>query len=78
MNKFNKINDAEQERMCALCETYIIEGSSNSSMFLCEGRYCESAYDLLVEEQPTLLESITYKLNLILKYLWPLKLKKTN
>jgi len=40
----------EQERMCELCEQHIIECSSMSSTFMCEGRFCVDAYELFIDE----------------------------
>ena len=49
-----KIIDDKQERMCELCECHIIEHSSSSTNYQCEGRYCDEidgeAIKLLREE----------------------------
>lgn len=37
--------DEHQEEICDYCEKNIIEGSSNSSTFQCEGRFCTEAYE---------------------------------
>lgn len=57
--KLKRMNDEQamefaienhQDRMCSLCELHIIGGSSCSSTFLCEGRYCDRAVDYLFDE----------------------------
>ena len=78
MSNYNNITDADQERMCKLCEESIIEGSGNSSTYQCEGRHCEGGYDLLVEEKEQSMNPIIYKLNSIFKYLWTLKTRNKN
>lgn len=47
---FDNLTDDQQERMCDLCEELILECSSNSSTFQCEGCRCEEAFDLLLED----------------------------
>jgi len=42
-NTEQKWFEEHQEEICDYCETFIIEGSSNSQHFQCEGRYCEKA-----------------------------------
>lgn len=44
------LTDAEQTRLCELCEEYVIDGSAISSTFMCEGSFCESALPYLKEE----------------------------
>jgi hypothetical protein len=42
--------DEHQEEICKLCEDLIIGGCSMTSTFLCEGRFCDSALDMFIEE----------------------------
>ena len=46
----DNLTDEQQWRMCKLCETYIIDGSSNSQHFQCEGTLCDRAIEYLIEE----------------------------
>lgn len=46
----DNLTDDQQERMCKLCETFIIEGSSNSQHFQCEGTLCDRAIEYLIED----------------------------
>jgi len=42
--------EKHQERMCQLCELYILGCSHNTIHFQCEGSRCSDALDYLVEE----------------------------
>lgn len=42
--------EAHQERMCRLCEHYILGCSSMSYHFMCEGSRCEDALELLKDD----------------------------
>ena len=42
--------DNHQDRMCELCELYILGCSHNTSTFQCEGSKCEVALDYIMEE----------------------------
>lgn len=44
------ITDDHQERMCELCERYILGCKHSTATFLCEGTRCEDAKDYLLEE----------------------------
>lgn len=46
----NELMEEHQERLCELCELYILGCCSNSSTFLCEGAYCDQAVEYLKEE----------------------------
>jgi len=48
--ELGSLNDDQQQRMCELCETHIIEGSSSCSTFLCEGSFCDQAFEYLIED----------------------------
>jgi RNase P subunit RPR2 len=48
-----QIHDEYQEIICKLCEELIIEGSSISSTFLCEGRFCDRALEMFLESSET-------------------------
>ena len=50
MNAVTELTDTEQDRMCEICEEDIIGHSRKTRNYLCEGAYCERAYELLVEE----------------------------
>ena len=50
MLSIDNLTTKEQERMCSLCETFIIEGKSNTSHFQCEGRYCSKAIEYLQDD----------------------------
>ena len=58
MIELEDVTDDQQERMCELCEHHIICGSSNTYHFQCEGRYCEQALDLLIEEMDEKVEPL--------------------
>ena len=47
---FEDLNSKQQKRMCELCETHIICGSSNSMHYQCEGRHCEQAIEYILDE----------------------------
>ena len=78
MSKTNNVSDTDQEKMCILCEKNIIEGSSNCSTYQCEGKHCDDAYDLLIEEKQLSMNPIIYKLNLLFKNIWTLKTRNKN
>lgn len=50
--------DKDQDAICNYCEENIIQGSSLSQMFCCEGRYCTQAEEGLAEsiEDETVVE----------------------
>lgn len=52
MDEDEKAELAEQhsDKMCKLCEHHIIGGSSNTYHFQCEGRFCDQAVELLIDE----------------------------
>jgi hypothetical protein len=43
----DNLTTKQQEKMCSLCELYIIEGKSNTYHFQCEGCYCHQAIEYL-------------------------------
>lgn len=49
-------DNTDKEDLCKFCEEHIIEGSSMTSHFLCEGRYCEEAAErykeFISEDEP--------------------------
>lgn len=44
------LHDEYQNRMCDLCERYILECKSMTSTFICEGCKCEDALEWLKED----------------------------
>ena len=42
--------DEHQKEICKLCEDLIIGGCSMTSTFLCEGRFCDKALEMFIEE----------------------------
>lgn len=44
------IIDNHQDRMCELCERYILGCSHNTITFQCEGSKCDVALDYIMEE----------------------------
>jgi hypothetical protein len=40
-----------QEELCGRCEDEIIEGCSNCSTFQCEGRFCDQALQIFIDEK---------------------------
>jgi len=49
MEKDQQWVEDHQDDICKYCEMFIIEGSSNSQHFQCEGSYCEEATEKYVE-----------------------------
>jgi hypothetical protein len=41
--------DKYGDEICMLCEEHVLGRSRNSQFFQCEGAYCESALDYLIE-----------------------------
>ena len=46
----DNLTDDQQQKMCELCEFHILECSSNSSKFQCEGSWCDQAFEYLIED----------------------------
>jgi hypothetical protein len=44
------LTDSEQERLCKFCEENIINCGSVTSTFICEGSFCDEAFDMFIEE----------------------------
>ncbi len=42
--------ELDQDAICRLCEDKIIEGSRMSYHFMCEGRFCEDATEMYLEQ----------------------------
>jgi hypothetical protein len=47
----DNLTDKQQTRMCELCEELILEGSSNSSHFQCEGGMCSEAIQYIIDDE---------------------------
>lgn len=50
MSPVTELTDAEQDRMCEICENELLCNTNKTKQDTCEGKYCEQAYKLLVEE----------------------------
>jgi len=51
-----KIGDKYQEEICELCESQLLGCKSVTSTFICEGRYCEEAFELFLENEETTIQ----------------------
>lgn len=49
---FDFIQENNQEEICKMCEYHILEQSSISQFFQCEGRWCDEANEMFYEEYP--------------------------
>ena len=56
MNKLKNLTDEEHEELCNFCEENIIECKSSISKILCDGHFCEDAYERFTEEENELKE----------------------
>ena len=56
------MREETQERMCELCEAHIIEGNSVTQHFMCEGRFCEDAFELLQDDKDYRREILNLKI----------------
>ncbi len=43
------LTDSQQDEMCDLCEDLVLGCHNMTSTFVCEGRYCDEAYEMYVE-----------------------------
>jgi len=62
----DNLTDEQQERMCELCEAHVICCSSNTGTYQCEGAFCDSAIEYLIEdiEEDNSGSKLAYKMKL--------------
>lgn len=62
---FNDLSSDEQDSVCDMCEKYIIMSKGVTSSFMCEGSYCERAFDMFIEDDDNMKNIIIRKQKVI-------------